>query len=160
MNKRLYRSKKNRILFGVCGGLGEYFDVDPVIIRIIAVLLLIPGVFPVILAYLIMAIIIPEEGAVLNTPSEVVRQNISDIKETAEKLGQEIQQTISPEQKAGSQPTTRTSQNRLLFLIGVIVISIGIIILLATVLGWLWRYLWPLCLIVAGLLIIFFSRRR
>jgi len=160
LNKRLYRSKQDRILLGVCGGLGEYFNVDPVIIRIIAVLLLIPGVFPVIIAYLVMAIVIPEEGAVVNTPSEAVRKNIDDIKETAEKLGQDIQQTLVPGQKAGNQPENRTSQNRILFLIGVIVISTGIIILLATVLGWLWRYLWPLCLIVAGLLIIFFSRRR
>jgi phage shock protein C len=38
--KRLYRSRKNRVLSGVCGGLGEYFSVDPVIIRLIWVLLM------------------------------------------------------------------------------------------------------------------------
>lgn len=37
--KRLYRSRKNRVIFGFCGGLGEYFCIDPVIIRIIYVLL-------------------------------------------------------------------------------------------------------------------------
>jgi phage shock protein C len=38
--KRLYRSVKNRVLSGVCGGIGEYFQVDPVMIRLIWVLLM------------------------------------------------------------------------------------------------------------------------
>lgn len=54
--KRLYRSRSNRILAGVCGGLGEYLNIDPVIIRILAVI--IPGFGWV--AYLVCAILIPE----------------------------------------------------------------------------------------------------
>jgi len=38
--KRFYRSRSNRIIFGVCGGLGEYFGIDPVIVRIAYVLLM------------------------------------------------------------------------------------------------------------------------
>jgi phage shock protein PspC (stress-responsive transcriptional regulator) len=38
MNKRLYRSNTNKLIGGVCGGLGEYFEIDPVLVRIIAVL--------------------------------------------------------------------------------------------------------------------------
>lgn len=38
--KRLYRSVKNKVICGVCGGIGEYFQVDPVIIRLIWVLLM------------------------------------------------------------------------------------------------------------------------
>ncbi|MCK4944106.1 MAG: PspC domain-containing protein, partial [Candidatus Aminicenantes bacterium] len=37
--KRLYRSQKDKIIAGVCGGIGEYFGIDPVIIRIITVIL-------------------------------------------------------------------------------------------------------------------------
>ena len=40
MAKRLYRSRTDRMIAGVCGGLAEYFNIDPVIIRIIAVVLL------------------------------------------------------------------------------------------------------------------------
>jgi phage shock protein PspC (stress-responsive transcriptional regulator) len=40
MAKRLYRSNRNSVIAGVCGGIGEYFDIDPVMVRIIAVLLL------------------------------------------------------------------------------------------------------------------------
>ena len=38
--KRLYRSRENRVIFGFCGGIGDYFDIDPVIIRIIYVVLM------------------------------------------------------------------------------------------------------------------------
>ena len=39
MNKRLYRSNREKMLGGICGGLGEYFDVDPTVVRVIAVIL-------------------------------------------------------------------------------------------------------------------------
>ena len=58
--KRLYRSKKERIIAGVCGGLGEYFGIDPTIVRIIWVLLGLMGGSGII-AYIIAWIIIPEE---------------------------------------------------------------------------------------------------
>lgn len=60
-HKRLYRSKKNRIIAGICGGLGEYLDVDPTIIRLIWVFLVIFGMGSGILLYIIAWIIIPEK---------------------------------------------------------------------------------------------------
>lgn len=57
--KRLYKSKTNRVLFGVCGGLGEYFNIDPTIFRLILVLL-ICGAGSGLVAYLVAAIIMPE----------------------------------------------------------------------------------------------------
>jgi len=43
MAKQLYRSTENKMIAGVCGGIAEYFDIDPTIIRIIAVVLLLAG---------------------------------------------------------------------------------------------------------------------
>lgn len=58
--KRLYRSRRERMIGGVCGGLAEYLDTDPTIIRLaLALSVLLGGAG--ILAYLIMWIIIPEE---------------------------------------------------------------------------------------------------
>lgn len=37
MNKKLYRSTKDKVLAGVCGGLGEYFDVDPTLVNLLVV---------------------------------------------------------------------------------------------------------------------------
>ena len=61
--KRLYRSKGKRMLGGVCGGLGEYLDIDPTVIRLVwAVLTLFTwGIW--FIAYIIAWVIIPEEGA-------------------------------------------------------------------------------------------------
>ena len=58
--KRLYRSRKNRMLAGVCGGVAEYFNLDPVLIRLLAII--IPGFG--LIGYIVGAIIIPEEPIV------------------------------------------------------------------------------------------------
>jgi len=55
--KRLYRSRSNRWIAGVCGGLGEYLNIDPIIVRILAII--IPGFGWI--AYLICALLIPSE---------------------------------------------------------------------------------------------------
>ncbi len=61
--KQLTRSSTNRMIAGVCAGLGEYSNIDPTVFRLAAVLLLFltgPGI---VIAYLVMALIIPEESA-------------------------------------------------------------------------------------------------
>lgn len=66
MPKRLYRSNSCRMLGGICGGMGEYFDVDPTVVRVIAVILGLASMGWAVIAYIIGWIIIPEElpGAV------------------------------------------------------------------------------------------------
>lgn len=60
--KNLYRSKRNRFVAGVCGGIGEYLEIDPTVIRVIWALFTIFSMGVGILAYLAAWIIIPEEG--------------------------------------------------------------------------------------------------
>jgi len=61
--KRLTRSKKDRMLAGVCGGIADYFKLDPSLVRIGVVLIcLITAVVPVTLIYIVMWFIIPEEA--------------------------------------------------------------------------------------------------
>jgi len=60
MYKKLYRSVTDKMIGGVCGGLAEYFDIDPVIVRLIFVLAVIFGGSGI-LAYIILWIIIPEK---------------------------------------------------------------------------------------------------
>lgn len=59
MKKRLHKSRDNRMIAGICGGLGEYFDIDPTVIRLGWVLFCALGGSGF-LAYIIAAIIIPE----------------------------------------------------------------------------------------------------
>jgi phage shock protein C len=61
MAKKLYRSKKNRKIAGVCGGIAEYFDIDPIIIRLITLILVLSAGGGLI-AYIIGWIIVPEES--------------------------------------------------------------------------------------------------
>jgi phage shock protein C len=61
MAKRLYRSTDERMIAGVCGGLANYFDIDPVITRILFVILLLPGGFPGLLPYLVLWYLVPED---------------------------------------------------------------------------------------------------
>jgi phage shock protein C len=59
MAKKLYRSRTNRKIAGVCGGLAEYFNIDATIIRVIAFLLLLPGGLPGFIPYVVLWVIVP-----------------------------------------------------------------------------------------------------
>lgn len=59
--KRLYRSRKDKVLGGVCGGIAEYLSVDPVVVRLVGAIVVLISMGMGILAYLIAWIIIPEE---------------------------------------------------------------------------------------------------
>ena len=72
MDKKLYRSRKNKILGGVAGGLGEYFETDPIIVRLIFIFLAISTGVGV-LIYLIMWLVVPLE----NVKSETEKHSTS-----------------------------------------------------------------------------------
>jgi len=59
--KRLYKSRRDRKLFGVCGGLGDYFNLDPTVVRLLFILMTILSVGTGILLYIAMAIFVPDE---------------------------------------------------------------------------------------------------
>ena len=59
--KRLYRSKKERMLGGVCAGLGEHFDIDPTVIRLVWAVITVLSIGTGVLVYIIAWILIPEE---------------------------------------------------------------------------------------------------
>lgn len=64
-NKRLYRSTKDKIIAGLCGGIANYFNIDPVIIRLIMVVLFFISGWGI-LAYIIGWIIVPKESCTTN----------------------------------------------------------------------------------------------
>jgi phage shock protein C len=70
--KRLYRSNTNRILGGVCAGLGEHLDVDPTVIRLIWAVVTVLSLGTGIIIYILAWIIIPEPGQdeVISPPTE------------------------------------------------------------------------------------------
>ena len=73
-NKRLYRSKTNKVFAGICGGVGEYFDIDPVMVRLVWLLIVVfTGVVPGLLAYIIAMYVIPQQTVI--TPPSATETN-------------------------------------------------------------------------------------
>lgn len=136
MQKRLYRSRTDQVIGGVCGGIAEYFNVDSVIVRLLAVLAVLVGGGGV-LAYIIMWIIIPEKPRGLDengeTASDTDERNYSyDMYEREEGRGKD---------------------NRALFGLGLI--GLGVYLAVDRFIPWnLGEYFWPAILIVGGLLIL------
>lgn len=163
MTKRLYRSRSDRMIWGVCGGLAEYFNIDPTIVRVIAVLsIFLNGLG--ILGYIILALVVPLESSEAATPKDTVRENVQEIKQTATELGSEIHSTLAKEgkPKEESKPIAR-AEHAGHNILGILLIVLGIIFLLGTfnLFWWFrWSYLWPLILVAIGLIIIFATRRQ
>lgn len=71
-NKKLYRSDENKIIFGIFGGLGEYFEIDPVLIRVFYIIIgLFSMFFPAIIAYILMAFVVPKKP-------EIIKVNVKE----------------------------------------------------------------------------------
>ena len=160
MENRLYRSRSDRMIWGVCGGLAKYFDIDPVIVRIIAVLLVFASGAGI-LAYIILAIVIPLESSEVTEPKDVIKENVEEMKETASQLGQEIRSTFVREEDTSEE--TDKARYRRRNALGIILIVLGILFLLASfnIFWWFrWAYLWPIILVAIGLLIILGARRK
>lgn len=114
MEKRLTRSRNKKVIAGIAGGLGEYLDIDPILIRIIIVLITIfHGVG--ILIYIIMWIVVPEE------PYKNIFQAGSE-----DSIGNSFTET--GEDSFNKQPVKTSDNGRVI--VGVILIAIGIIFLL------------------------------
>lgn len=63
MPKKLYRSEQDQIISGVAGGVAEYTEIDPVIIRLVAIFVMImTGILPMAFIYLLSAIVIPKRS--------------------------------------------------------------------------------------------------
>jgi phage shock protein C len=62
--RRLHRSRTNRVLAGVCGGIAEHYGSDPTAVRLAALVIgLFTGIFPMVVLYIVAAIVVPEVGA-------------------------------------------------------------------------------------------------
>ena len=62
--RQLTRSTSNRMIAGVCAGLGDYLNIDPTIIRLLVLLAFFTGFGGIAIVYLIMAIIVPEQAQI------------------------------------------------------------------------------------------------
>ncbi len=132
MERRLYRSQRDKIVGGVAGGLGEYFDIDPVIVRIIFVVLTVAGGWGI-PAYILCWIIIPvnpahQYGGAPQAPAPNPASPPGDVPSSA-----------SPELKRSGHVG------------GIILVILGVLLLGHNLIPRfdLWEY-WPVILVAAG----------
>lgn len=139
--KKLYRSKKDRIIAGVCGGIAEYFDIDPVLVRILAVLTIFANGIGII-AYIIAWIIIPQD------PEQVSEKKKDGLRKKAEGIAQNIGGQIRKDLDENNRRRSRTIG-------GLVLLGLGVLFLINNFLPHFnFAKLWPLILIIAGLAIL------
>lgn len=149
MEKRLYRSKKDRIIFGVAGGLAEYFEIDPTLVRLIFIVLTIWSGVGAIL-YILGAVAIPEEEDIKDKKGAKMKKEKKD-----SDIGQKIE---SATQQVGENLKNRLSGEQIA---GLIVLFIGLIFLGEMLFpAFEFGRLWPLILVAIGLVMIAGSFRR
>ncbi|MGQ9798835.1 MAG: PspC domain-containing protein [Ignavibacterium sp.] len=148
MEKRLYRSYTDKMLGGVCGGLGEYFEIDPVIIRVLFIITVLFGGGGI-LAYIILWIVIPKKPF------------------TIPKFNQESSNETNPNTEQSTNDNSfrnfviekrRMNKNSLA---GIILIFLGVLFLLDNFLPrFSFHDLWPLILIGIGIALILNARNK
>lgn len=145
MNTRLYRSSSNAMIAGVCGGLGEYLNIDPTFVRIFFVLLALGGNGIGVMVYLLLWIIVPLDGQRRDASfEETVRTGSQEIATKARAMGTDLREIVRhPDPNAG-------------IIIGSALIILGGIFLIDNLqlpwLTWLdYDIVWPLLLIIGGI---------
>ena len=146
--QRLHRSPDNRFLFGVAGGLAEFFDVDPVLIRLGWVLLTVATVGIAALAYVVLAVITPKSRQPVPGEGKSASDGPGDASESPPESGVE-----------DGLPRRQVARN----VFGVGLILVGTIILLGNM-GVFdsvrWDIVWPVAIVVLGVTILLPSIRR
>ncbi len=92
--KRLVRSRENRMLAGVCGGLGDYFNIDPTLVRLGFAFLFFVGAGSPFLVYLLLWLIVPEAGSTYASPSESISAGVDEIAKTARQFGEDVRAKV------------------------------------------------------------------
>jgi phage shock protein C len=144
--KKLYRSRTDRVIAGVCGGLGEYFEIDPIIFRGVFILLCLPGGFGF-LFYLLLTVIVPRspgDVVVEGSRKEEFRGMAYGMKDHLNDLAHKIRE--SDNWFSGRRNV-----------VGLIIVIVGLFLFVQQIFPfrWFhWNFFWPVLLIVFGVLIL------
>jgi phage shock protein PspC (stress-responsive transcriptional regulator) len=148
MAQRLYRSRKESMISGLCGGIAEYFDIDPTWIRLVFVLLIFAGGVGII-AYLIGMIIVPKAPLETEPGSPPVGGTTGSSPASGEVSASAPAPTGSPPAVASGTPPARAE-----YLIGGILVLVGLFFLFENLFWFPFHRLWPILLIVIGAILI------
>lgn len=153
LNKKLYRSTERRIIAGVCGGIGEYFSVDPVLIRIVFLLLTLIGGSGVFF-YIFCWIIIPREGHENNNQKKV-SGFADELRERAMGFTTRCKQYGGIKRKKNGTPKAN--------ILGIFLVIFGFILLFDKISPFnflRWDLFWMIVIILIGLFMIFKTKKH
>ncbi len=144
MQNRILRSRTDRMVGGVCGGLAKYLGVDPTLVRLVFVILALGGGAGVPIYIVLWIVIPPEDRPVSATMEETVQANAAEIGDRARTMGQELREAA------------RTPNPAAAMLFGLSLVGLGFVLILENLhIPWLWWFrfdvLWPALLILVGL---------
>ena len=143
--RRLRKSERNRVLFGVAAGLSEYFEVDPALVRVGFAGLCFAGGIGFLL-YIALAVVMPRADAPEGSPADAVGDNVEHLAEDAAEAGRRPGAAVGP-------ATAERRRNAL----GVLLIAIGRFILLTNpglFFWWRWDIFWAALLIGVGFVMV------
>jgi phage shock protein C len=153
--RHLYRSRTNRMLGGVSGGLGDYLNIDPLVFRLLFVFLTIFGGSGILL-YIIGWVMIPEEPYITKEEKAThTHKKAEDIGETFESRAKAMADDVKRAVE-GNKDNPQHSR-----VVGVVLLVLGAIFLIQNLTGFnVWKNFWPLFIIIVGLGVIMRSTRK
>lgn len=157
MTNRLYRSSREKMVGGVCGGIAEYFDVDVTLVRLIAIITLFMGGAGILL-YIAALLIIPSDqrerafsyGGQGDHVQDIVDEVVQNVKDTARDFG--VDSLAGSSANTSSTYTSGKTKSQRGRMAGLMLIIIGVLFLINQ---WfpVWHIIskmWPLVLIIIG----------
>lgn len=155
--KRLYRSRRDGMIAGVCGGLAEYFDVDPSLVRLVFILTIFLGGAGLVV-YLVAWIIVPENPEQSASPAYEKNQKLKD--EVIQEL-KRVGSGLAGRLEDSMEDLEGRPERRSMAFLGLALIAIGAAILFRNFVPWLkLQELWPILLIAIGALLLVSAARR
>lgn len=153
MNRHLYRSREDRMLAGVAGGLAELWDADPSLVRIVWALLVVLTGGIALVVYIVMAIVVPDEDALRPTAAS---GDANEARVEARVESREMRRRIRAERRAERGTAGRSGG----VVIGVLLILVGVWYLVREYLPTVdWDWFWPLALVCLGVLVLVLAVR-
>jgi phage shock protein C len=135
MARKLYRSRTDSMIGGVCGGLAEYFNIDPTLVRLSAVALTLAGGSGI-LAYIIFWFVVPQKPL-----EESVAEG----------------EIANPAEREQTDETVPNEVSKAAVVVGIILVALGFLFLVGNFISLAWfsfHKLWPLILIIIGIAVL------
>jgi phage shock protein C len=148
MNAKLMRSQTDKMVGGVCGGLGLYLGIDPTLVRLFFVVLGLSNGGIALALYFVLWIVMPLEGKQVSANLvEAIGTGTQEMADRARNLGQDIRENMVPRQR------------QIAMVGGIALVGLGAVLLLQNLaipwLAWLrFDQLWPILLILGGLVLL------